>query len=104
MKKNTIIKKILPYLITAIIVVGSFFAITFGITNAGEKLTANGLKTTEDNLRRAAVTCYSIEGRYPESLEYLVDNYNVNIDTSKYYVYYTVFGSNIMPDITVAAK
>jgi hypothetical protein len=50
------------------------------------------------------VECYALEGRYPENVEYLIEHYNISVDESKYYVYYNVFASNIMPDITVAAK
>ena len=59
------------------------------------------LRIAEDAVRRAAVTCYAVEGCYPESYEYLCKNYNVNVDPDKYIVYYSVFASNIMPSISV---
>jgi len=55
----------------------------------------------EDALRRAAITCFAIEGHYPPSLQYLIEHYGVIIDDEKYIVSYDVFASNIMPNIRV---
>lgn len=59
------------------------------------------LKALTDAIRRASVQCYSIEGRYPPSVEYLEENYAVVIDRNRYHVFYDGWASNIMPDITV---
>lgn len=55
----------------------------------------------ENALRRAAVTCYALEGRYPPTLEYLVERYGVIVDTERFFVRYDIFAPNIMPDIAV---
>lgn len=60
-----------------------------------------GVRVTEQAIRRAAVQCYAIEGEYPPSLEYLKENYG--IEAGEYVVHYTVIASNLMPDITVFA-
>lgn len=67
-------------------------------------MTAQGAAALEQSVRRAAVQCYAIEGAYPPSLQYLVDNYGVQVNTSRYYVSYSVFASNRMPDIAVQVK
>jgi hypothetical protein len=61
-------------------------------------------KIMEDALYRAAVTCYAIEGRYPPSVQYIIDNFAVVVDEEKYIVSYNGFASNVMPDITVLRK
>lgn len=53
---------------------------------------------------RASVTCYAIEGRYPESLQYIMDNYGVTVDAERYIVSYDVFADNLMPDVRVLRK
>jgi hypothetical protein len=58
----------------------------------------------EESIQKAAISCYALEGRYPQSFEYLTKNYGISIDTDKYAVFYSVFASNIMPDITVVEK
>ena len=58
----------------------------------------------EESVRRAAVTCYAVEGIYPPDLDYLRQHYGIQVDEKHYDVFYEVFGSNIMPDITVVEK
>lgn len=59
----------------------------------------------EETLRRAvtraSVQCYAIEGRYPPSVDYLEENYGINIDRKRYRVFYNGFASNVMPEITI---
>lgn len=55
-------------------------------------------------LTRAAVTCYAIEGRYPPTLDYLYENYGVEVDASRFFVTYDVLGGNIMPTIAVLRR
>ena len=56
-------------------------------------------------LRKAAISCYAIEGFYPPNLEYLEEHYGVIIDHSKFEVDYDVFaGSGVMPVIDVYPK
>lgn len=54
-----------------------------------------------NSLRRAAVHCYAVEGRYPPDLDYLCATYGVGYDKERFAVYYTTVASNLMPDITV---
>lgn len=60
-----------------------------------------GKKQLEQAVKRASISCYAIEGSYPPSLDYLIDNYGIQIDKSKYVVYYQAQAQNLMPDITV---
>lgn len=60
-----------------------------------------GADTLKAAIRRASVQCYAIEGRYPPSVQYLQDNYGIQIDEKRYCVFYNGFASNVMPDITV---
>lgn len=55
----------------------------------------------EQILRRGCMTCYASEGIYPPNLEYLEEHYGIQIDRERYTVYYDIFGSNLMPEITV---
>lgn len=52
-------------------------------------------------IRRGCVTCYAAEGRYPESLDYLIERYGLQLDQSRYAVFYEPTGANLMPQITV---
>ncbi len=72
-----------------------------GLSNTSKTVDKEGLRVAREAVLRAAVCCYSIEGSYPDSYEYLRDNYGLSINEERYHVFYDVFASNIMPDITV---
>ena len=71
---------------------------------ASASMDTDGGQTLETALENSAVLCYSLEGFYPPSLDYLADNYGVVVDREHYIVHYDVFASNIMPDIRVVPK
>ena len=52
----------------------------------------------------AAVQCYAVEGKYPESLDVLEEEYGVQINHTRFIVTYDVFASNQLPDVTVLEK
>jgi hypothetical protein len=60
-----------------------------------------GLKVNRDAVIRATVQCYSLEGRYPPSLEYLEQHYGLTLDRTKYVYNYQTIGENIMPNINL---
>jgi hypothetical protein len=76
----------------------------FGLRQTGEASSVEGLRILEDSLRRAVVMNYAIEGRYPESIEYIEELYGVHVDKTKYIVHYRIFAANILPEITVIQK
>lgn len=75
-----------------------------GVASADASSKSEGIKITADSVRKSAITCYAIEGMYPDSLNYLEENYNLNINTDLYIVHYEIFASNIMPEITVTYR
>lgn len=79
-------------------------AVLFGLRNADEALDAHGQRLAEEAVRRAAVSCYALEGAYPESYEYLKAHYGLQINEELYGVSYVVFASNLMPDISVVKR
>ena len=75
-----------------------FYYAIDGVYVTGDR---EGAEITERSLKNAAVTCYAIEGRYPEDIGYLIENYNTFIDTERYLVHYAAIAPNLMPDIKV---
>lgn len=75
-----------------------------GIDSTEKASADEQLKLLQDNISRAVVSCYALEGRYPENLGYLIENYNVNIDDSKFIVHYMIFAENIMPEIDILER
>jgi hypothetical protein len=81
-----------------------FVCITVGIVRGESAYNENTLKMVEENIKKAAMTCYSVEGFYPSSITYLEENYSLVIDTDKVNVFYQTVGSNLFPDIVVTYK
>ncbi|SJZ35299.1 hypothetical protein [Anaerorhabdus furcosa] len=96
-KKRREVSRIL-YLVIFFVVAGWMI---ISLTQLQSKLNQEGAKRLEEALGRAAISCYSMEGIYPSSLEYLQQNYGVYIDEQKYHVFYEVIGENIKPEIKV---
>jgi hypothetical protein len=57
------------------------------------------IKIDKEAIVRATVQCYSLEGRYPPSLEYLEENYGLTLDRDQYVYNYETVGENMMPRI-----
>lgn len=69
--------------------------------NASNEQRLEALRTSVDN---SITLCYSIEGAYPENIEYLIEHYGVRYDKTKYIVHYDCFASNIRPNITIIER
>ena len=81
-------------LIAIIALIGTYMRSTFE---------QEDVRMAEDTVRKYAVQCYALEGAYPESIEYLADNYTLTLNREKYVYHYDYIGANMMPDISVFA-
>ena len=88
---------VLLLLLTLGIVLGSMPSVL-------ENTRAEKRNMAEETLRRAVVSCYALEGRYPPDIDYLRRNYGVQISETDYIVHYEIFAENIMPEITVLER
>lgn len=75
-----------------------------GIESADTNNSKESLKILKDAILRSAVQCYAIEGFYPPNTKYLENNYGLLVDHDKYFISYSVFASNIAPQVEVFAK
>ena len=57
-----------------------------------------------DAVKNAAITCYAVEGAYPDNISYLRENYRLAYDEDRYLVTYEAFASNMIPDIFVTER
>ena len=63
----------------------------------------NDVELAEETVKSYALQCYALEGAYPETIDYLTENYTLSLNEDKYVYHYDYIGSNIMPDISVFA-
>jgi len=75
-----------------------------GLSSLDSSHRAEDRQLLEEAFRRGAVACYAAEGVYPPDADYLCRNYGITYDKELYAVHYTVFASNLMPDITVTER
>ncbi len=57
-----------------------------------------------DAVKNAALTCYAVEGAYPDSVDYLREHYRLAYDEDRYLITYDAFASNMIPDIYVTER
>ncbi len=85
-----------------------FVALMFGFVLIINQVTSSSgdkeIQLVEDAVRKAALTCYAVEGMYPDDLQYLRDNYQLAYNEEKYLVTYDSFASNLMPGISVTER
>lgn len=99
-RKNSALIKSLPVILIFLAVV---IILVFAVADVSRTSSQESLTVAENSIRRAVITCYAEEGRYPESIEYLKENYGLYV-SDDYTVLYTLFADNIMPNITVIRK
>ena len=75
-----------------------------GVREAAAVSDREGLRMAEQAVRQAAVSCYALEGAYPATYEDLKERSGVAVDEDRYAVFYEIFASNIMPEITVIER
>ena len=86
-----------------LIFVALIIAFVFLINNITSKSSERELGIIRDAVKNAALTCYVVEGTYPDDVQYLRDHYNLSYNEDKYFVMFRErsFASNVIPDIIV---
>ena len=75
-----------------------------GVRQAARVSDEEGLRMAEQAVRQAAVSCYALAGAYPARYADLKQRSGVAVDEERYIVFYEIFASNIMPDVTVLER
>ncbi|MGI6095160.1 MAG: hypothetical protein ACOYBL_06975 [Lachnospiraceae bacterium] len=81
-----------------------FFLFVQGISSFSESTKKRQKESLENAIMRNVTYCYTVEGSYPESLDYLKENYGLTYDEDLFFVDYHIDGSNIFPDITIIER
>ena len=85
-----------------------FVALMVGFVLMINSITSSGgsqeIELVRDAVKNAALTCYAVEGMYPEDLQYLRDHYKLAYNEERFIVTYDAFASNLMPAIQVRER
>ena len=95
---KVITSRLFIMIIFIVIIVGAMW---FGTSGLSAQVQVNQADFLANAIRRSAVQCYALEGRFPQTVGYLEENYGLIIDRRNYAVYYEWMGSNIIPQIRV---
>ena len=102
--KRSSLKNALPYIIP-IVLFGAMLAwFIIAINNTDDSTRQRELAAVKYTIENGVTMCYAIEGAYPESVEYLAENYGLNYDKDKYIVHYDRFADNIRPTVSVIER
>ena len=102
--KRISVRKILSAAIPIVLFIVMIVWLVFGISNTNSAVDANELDSVKTTIENGITICYAIEGVYPESLEYLKENYGVVVDNSRYIVHYECIAANIRPTVTIIER
>ncbi len=99
-RMTAFVRKLAPFAATVLILAIFAFSVSSFSRTAAEEQKHN----LETALRKGIMQCYALEGRYPESLSYLLENYPIYYDPDAFYIDYQVVGQNLSPAVSVIAK
>lgn len=99
-RRGTLVRIVLSLLL--FLAVAALFL--YGLYSISRSAREEQLLTVERAIRKSLVSCYAIEGVYPESLSYLEEHYGLVIDHEKYVVEYDAFASNVLPSVQVVLR
>ena len=97
----SISKKDIGAILIFVVLIIAFIFLVNTITTRGD---GRELDIVRDAVKNAALTCYAVEGMYPEDLTYLREHYNLSYNEELYIVYYHPIASNLMPSIKVVER
>ena len=89
-------------LMLALLLTLALLFVFFG--RSGRDISEEGAAAIRETVRRGALQCYVVEGVFPPDLDYLRENYGLQINTEEYYVVYDCFASNLPPSIRVIRR
>lgn len=86
--------------LTLIICVVLVCLLWVGVNQISASSSSESLKFAEKAVKRALIQCYAIEGRYPDSIDYLAEHYGLILNEN-YFYHYAAFAANLMPQVAV---
>lgn len=92
------------FLRSAAVFVALMFAALALLSVVDKKTQNEQTALLEQAVRRAVITCYAVEGRYPDTIEYLQKHYGLAYDSHRFIIRYDAFASNVMPDIVIMVR
>lgn len=100
-KKNSYLRNLL---VSLLVFAAVFLLFYLAVSSVSKRTSEEELQTLKTAITRDITHCYAVEGTYPQSLDYLKENYGLTYDEDRYFVDYQPLGMNIMPDVTIIKR
>lgn len=105
MKKDYVFRlKIITAVVSAVLFSVLMIWLSVGIDRAQSVSAEQRLENVRQSVMDGAVLCYSTEGFFPESIDYLKENYGLAFDSEKYLVHYRYVSADIKPSVLVVER
>ena len=100
-KRQNSIVSILGKLVKILIIFAILFIFFLGIDEISSGNIERQQASLQEAVDRDIVQCYSLEGIYPPSLEYMEEHYGLIYDKKLFFIDYRPVASNIYPEVTI---
>ncbi|MEY8561597.1 hypothetical protein AALA21_00855 [Eggerthellaceae bacterium 3-80] len=77
---------------------------SFAFSTASAQARQQSAASVREAILDAAMQCCAIEGSYPQTLQYLEENYGLRINEQDYVITYEVFANNVIPSVVVVPR
>lgn len=98
------VKRALAYILPCALFAVMLAWLITAVTNTASSTEQKELSALKTSVENGITMCYAVEGAYPESVEYLCENYGLIYDKSKFIVHYESFASNIRPTVRILER
>jgi hypothetical protein len=78
--------------------------VAFSLAGLEQKSRQTGIDSAREAVEKAALQCYALEGAYPPDLDYLAENYGLQLQEKKFLYYYESVAGNLAPVIEVVPR
>lgn len=92
------------WIVAVVLFVCAFGFLWTGLIDAGNANVKQDVSRVQESVKKAAIECYSVEGRFPEEIQYLKDHYGLYLNEEAYFISYEWQAENLMPNIYVYRK
>lgn len=94
-------RRALSPILYALLFLAALALLLWGVRDVSDSSGRERLRMAQQAVRRSAVQCYALEGRYPADLQYLAEHYGLILDEDRFVYHYESVGGNLMPQIQV---
>lgn len=91
----------IPWVLLLLLLAGGICLI---FSDGGRAVDDGSAAAIREAVQRSALQCYAVEGAYPPDLQYLEDNYGLQVNRQDFYVTYDAFASNLPPTVRVTRR